>query len=182
MPKTIARLTAKSPIIRRMTEPQFAAIVLAAGKGTRMRSEPAQGAAPDRQPADDRACAGGAGAARARRGPWWSSRPSMDAVGEGGRARPRPRSSTSSSAPAHAVAAARDALAGFTGDVLVLCGDAPLVTTATLAALLAERRRAPEAAAVVLGMRPADPGAYGRLVTGPDGDARGDRRGARVHA
>jgi bifunctional UDP-N-acetylglucosamine pyrophosphorylase/glucosamine-1-phosphate N-acetyltransferase len=70
---------------------------------------------------------------------------------------------------AHAVAAARDALNGFTGDVLVLCGDAPLVTTATLAALLAERRRAPAAAAVVLGMRPADPGAYGRLVTGPNG-------------
>ena len=61
------------------------------------------------------------------------------------------------------------ALAGFAGDVLVLYGDAPLVTTATLGALLAERRRAPEAAAAVLGMRPADPGAYGRLVTGPGG-------------
>ncbi|HEX7970546.1 MAG TPA: bifunctional UDP-N-acetylglucosamine diphosphorylase/glucosamine-1-phosphate N-acetyltransferase GlmU [Stellaceae bacterium] len=64
----------------------------------------------------------------------------------------------------HAVAAARPALDGFTGDVLVLNGDAPLVTTATLEALLAERRRAPEAAVVVAGMRPADTSPYGRLV------------------
>ncbi len=55
------------------------------------------------------------------------------------------------------------------GDVLILYGDAPLVTTATLAALLAERRRAPAAAAAVLGMRPESPGAYGRLVLDRDG-------------
>jgi bifunctional UDP-N-acetylglucosamine pyrophosphorylase/glucosamine-1-phosphate N-acetyltransferase len=70
---------------------------------------------------------------------------------------------------AHAVAAARADLAGFAGDVLVLYGDVPLVTTATLKALLAERRRVPEAAAVVLGLRLAEPGAYGRLVVDPDG-------------
>jgi bifunctional UDP-N-acetylglucosamine pyrophosphorylase / glucosamine-1-phosphate N-acetyltransferase len=68
-----------------------------------------------------------------------------------------------------AVSAARPALDGFAGEVLVLCGDAPLVTTATLDRLLAERRRAPEAAIVVLGMRLPDPGAYGRLITGADG-------------
>jgi bifunctional UDP-N-acetylglucosamine pyrophosphorylase/glucosamine-1-phosphate N-acetyltransferase len=54
-------------------------------------------------------------------------------------------------------------------DVLVLFGDTPLLTTATLRALLAERRRAPAAAVVVLGMRPDDPGEYGRLVCGADG-------------
>jgi bifunctional UDP-N-acetylglucosamine pyrophosphorylase/glucosamine-1-phosphate N-acetyltransferase len=64
----------------------------------------------------------------------------------------------------HAVVSARPLLEGFAGDVLVLNGDAPLITTATLEALLAERRRAPEAVAVVVGMRPADAGAYGRLV------------------
>src|SRR5258708_20711613 len=63
----------------------------------------------------------------------------------------------------HAVASARPLLEGFAGDVLVLNGDAPLVTTATLQALIAERRRAPEAAAVVAGMRPADTSPYGRL-------------------
>src|SRR5690348_12410901 len=64
----------------------------------------------------------------------------------------------------HAVMSARPALDGFAGDVLVLNGDAPLVMTATLQALVAERRRAPEAAAVVVGMRPADTSPYGRLV------------------
>ena len=70
---------------------------------------------------------------------------------------------------AHAVAATQPLLAGLAGDVLVLYGDAPLITTATLAALVAERRRAPAAAAVVVGMRPAEPGAYGRLVVNSDG-------------
>ena len=64
----------------------------------------------------------------------------------------------------HAVISARPALQGFTGDVLVLYGDAPLLTAETLRLVLAERRREPEASAVVAGMRPADPGPYGRLV------------------
>ncbi|HEV2546089.1 MAG TPA: bifunctional UDP-N-acetylglucosamine diphosphorylase/glucosamine-1-phosphate N-acetyltransferase GlmU [Stellaceae bacterium] len=64
----------------------------------------------------------------------------------------------------HAVLAARAALEGFRGDVLVLAGDVPLLRTETLAALLAERRRAPAAAAVVAGMRPAEVSGYGRLV------------------
>jgi bifunctional UDP-N-acetylglucosamine pyrophosphorylase/glucosamine-1-phosphate N-acetyltransferase len=64
----------------------------------------------------------------------------------------------------HAVLAARAALEGFRGDVLVLAGDVPLMRTETLAALLAERRRAPAAAAAVAGMRPSDANGYGRLV------------------
>jgi bifunctional UDP-N-acetylglucosamine pyrophosphorylase/glucosamine-1-phosphate N-acetyltransferase len=59
--------------------------------------------------------------------------------------------------------------AGRLDDVLVLFGDTPLLTTETLRALLAERRRVPEAAVVVLGMRPADPAEYGRLVCRADG-------------
>jgi len=69
----------------------------------------------------------------------------------------------------HAVKLALDRLGEFAGDVLVLVGDAALITTETLAALIAERRRAPAAAVAVLGMRPADPGAYGRLVLSADG-------------
>lgn len=53
-------------------------------------------------------------------------------------------------------------------DLLVLFGDTPLLTTATLALLLAERRRA-AAAILVSALRPVDPGAYGRLVLAPDG-------------
>ncbi len=150
-----------------MTQPHFAAIVLAAGKGTRMRSSlPKVMHAIANRPMIGHVLAALAPLAPART--LVVVAPGMDEV-----ARAVAPAETVVQAEqrgtAHAVAAARDALNGFAGDVLVLCGDAPLVTTATLAALLAERRRAPAAAAVVLGMRPADPGAYGRLVTGPDG-------------
>jgi bifunctional UDP-N-acetylglucosamine pyrophosphorylase/glucosamine-1-phosphate N-acetyltransferase len=69
----------------------------------------------------------------------------------------------------HAVMAARAALEGFGGDVLVLYGDTPFITTETLQRLLARRRAADDPAAVVLGMRPADPGEYGRLLLAEDG-------------
>ena len=68
-----------------------------------------------------------------------------------------------------AVAAARKQLGNFKGDVLVVYGDAPLVTRDTLAILLNERRRHPEAALVVLGMRLNRGGPYGRLLLAPDG-------------
>jgi bifunctional UDP-N-acetylglucosamine pyrophosphorylase/glucosamine-1-phosphate N-acetyltransferase len=53
-------------------------------------------------------------------------------------------------------------------DVLVLYGDTPFLTAETLSRLLAERRRT-AAAVLVAGMRPADPGPYGRFVLAPDG-------------
>src|SRR5208283_4947228 len=62
----------------------------------------------------------------------------------------------------------RLAPAGEIEVVLVLFGDTPLLSTETLSRLLAERRRA-SAAILVAGMRPADPGPYGRLVLAPDG-------------
>ena len=70
---------------------------------------------------------------------------------------------------ADAVGAARGALQGFNGDVLVLYGDAPLIEGETLGALVAARRADPPSAVAVLGMRPEDPGAYGRLVLAADG-------------
>ncbi|PWC91839.1 bifunctional UDP-N-acetylglucosamine diphosphorylase/glucosamine-1-phosphate N-acetyltransferase GlmU [Azospirillum sp. TSO5] len=65
---------------------------------------------------------------------------------------------------ADAVRAAFGLLEGFTGDVIVLYGDTPLVTPDTLRALVQARRQASDPAVVVLGMRPDDPGAYGRLI------------------
>ncbi|MDB5699829.1 MAG: glmU [Sphingomonadales bacterium] len=65
----------------------------------------------------------------------------------------------------HAVLQAASALKGFTGDVLILYGDVPLVTTATMQAMLARLNEADTPVAVVLGFRPANPGAYGRIVT-----------------
>ncbi len=69
----------------------------------------------------------------------------------------------------HAVMAARDALAGFDGDVLVLFGDTPLLTQATMQAMIEVRRGDDDPAVVVLGFYPDDPAEYGRLVTGDDG-------------
>lgn len=68
---------------------------------------------------------------------------------------------------AHAVLAAKDALAGFDGDVLVVFGDAPLVETATMRRLLAALT--PDTGVAVLGFRPADAGSYGRIVADADG-------------
>ena len=69
----------------------------------------------------------------------------------------------------HAVKVALEALGDVAGDVLVLVGDVVLITTETLASLIAERRRAPEAAVAVLGMRVSEPNAYGRLMMAADG-------------
>jgi len=64
----------------------------------------------------------------------------------------------------HAVMAARDAVADFGGDVLVVYGDTPLLSAETLSRMLAARRSADNPAVVVLGFRPEQPGAYGRLI------------------
>ncbi|WP_185961237.1 NTP transferase domain-containing protein, partial [Telmatospirillum sp. J64-1] len=69
----------------------------------------------------------------------------------------------------HAVAQAREALKDFDGDVLVLYGDTPLIGRRTLDALLAARHGVTNPAVVVLGFRPAAGGHYGRLMIGPDG-------------
>lgn len=62
----------------------------------------------------------------------------------------------------HAVLQARDALAGFDGDILLLFGDAPLVTAATMRRL--QTALGGDVAAVVLAFRPDDAGAYGRVI------------------
>ena len=69
----------------------------------------------------------------------------------------------------HAVASAQQALSGFAGDILVLFADSPLVRSETLAAMVARRRQADDPAVVVLGVRLADPSGYGRLVLDGDG-------------
>ena len=73
----------------------------------------------------------------------------------------------------HAVAQARAALDGFEGDVLVLYGDVPLVTAATMQRMIDRLHGDDTPAVVVLGFRPADPGAYGRVIA--DAAGRMDR-------
>lgn len=86
----------------------------------------------------------------------------------------------------HAVAQAKDALAGFAGDVLILYGDVPLVSAATMGRMIDRLNFGIEPRAVVLGFRPADAGAYGRIIAAADGtiakmveykDANAEERG-----
>jgi len=53
-------------------------------------------------------------------------------------------------------------------EVVVLCGDAPLLRPATVRSLLAARRRRKAAASVLTGIL-ADPSGYGRVLRNPDG-------------
>lgn len=68
-----------------------------------------------------------------------------------------------------AVRAAFAELTGFTGDVIVLYGDTPLITPDTLRLMIAARDGADDPAVVGLGMRPTDPGTYGRMILNKDG-------------
>lgn len=70
----------------------------------------------------------------------------------------------------HAVRQAEAALGGFIGDVLILYGDVPLVTAATMQRMIDRLHAADAPAAVVLGFRPDEAGAYGRVIA--DGDGR----------
>lgn len=155
-----------------MSQPPIAAIVLAAGQGTRMKSDrhkvlhPIAGhpmlhhllASVDRLHPAEKVVVVGAGreqveASLAGRGVKVAVQ--AEQLGTG-----------------HAVQQAEAALEEFSGDVLILYGDVPLVTAGTMQRLL-DRLNAPDApVAVVLGFRPADPGAYGRIIAEEDGVIR----------
>ena len=66
----------------------------------------------------------------------------------------------------HAVLAARSEFRGFKGDVLVIFGDQPLYTKESIRKML--RKRAQGYSVVCMGFKPQDPARYGRLVM--DGD------------
>jgi bifunctional UDP-N-acetylglucosamine pyrophosphorylase/glucosamine-1-phosphate N-acetyltransferase len=68
----------------------------------------------------------------------------------------------------HAVQQLLPALADFEGDLLVLNGDVPLLREQTIADLL-ERHRASSAAVTLLTARLADPSGYGRVFANADG-------------
>ncbi|GGF71772.1 bifunctional protein GlmU [Terasakiella brassicae] len=61
----------------------------------------------------------------------------------------------------HAVLAAKDVMRGDEENILIAFGDTPLITDQTFHAMLEARKRAD---VVVLGFRPENPGAYGRLI------------------
>ena len=140
-----------------------AAIVLAAGQGTRMKSDLAKvlhSMAGEPLLAHVLRALGGAGVARvlvvighqrervqqafATAGIEWVIQAEQRGTG-------------------HAIQMAAPALAGFAGTLLVVCGDTPLLRGATLAALL-HRHAESGAAVTVLSTRVPDASGYGRIV------------------
>jgi len=144
-------------------ESDLAVIVLAAGKGTRMKSDlhkvlhPIAG-----RPMLEHLLASVAELAPARQvvvvG---SGRDQLETAlnGRASLAVQDPQLGT-----AHAVQQAEGALAGFAGDVLILYGDVPFVAADTMRAMLERLHDADEPAVVVLGFTPDDALQYGRVI------------------
>lgn len=144
-------------------ESDLAVIVLAAGKGTRMKSDlhkvlhPIAG-----RPMLEHLLASVAELAPARQvvvvG---SGRDQLETAlnGRASLAVQDPQLGT-----AHAVQQAESALAGFAGDVLILYGDVPFVAADTMRAMLERLHDADEPAVVVLGFTPDDALQYGRVI------------------
>ena len=146
---------------------KIAAIVLAAGKGTRMKSA---------LPKVMHRIAGRSmvGHVLANLAPLRADpvvvvvAPGMDSVAK--EVAPHPTAiQTEQLGTGHAVGAAEAVLGKVFGTVLVVYGDSPFVSTATLRRMIERRAANEKPAVVVLGMRPEDPTGYGRLVTKSDG-------------
>ncbi|MBK8272360.1 MAG: bifunctional UDP-N-acetylglucosamine diphosphorylase/glucosamine-1-phosphate N-acetyltransferase GlmU [Sphingomonadales bacterium] len=69
----------------------------------------------------------------------------------------------------HAVQQAEVALSGFDGDVLILYGDVPFVPADTMRVMLARLGEADQPAVVVLGFEPSDGLQYGRVIASDSG-------------
>jgi bifunctional UDP-N-acetylglucosamine pyrophosphorylase/glucosamine-1-phosphate N-acetyltransferase len=146
-----------------VTDTPLAAVVLAAGLGTRMRSETPK----HLHPLLGRRLADWVIEAVRELGPAPlvvvtspDARDAFEGVATGVQEKPR--------GTGDAAAAARASLDGFEGDVLVVTGDAATITPELLGHLLQTHRDA-EAAATVLSFELEEPGAYGRIVRGGDG-------------
>ena len=73
---------------------------------------------------------------------------------------------------AHATLQARDALADFDGTVIVCFGDTPFLRAETVAAMAARLEAVDAPRIVMLGFRPDDAKAYGRIIADADGAIR----------
>ena len=145
-----------------------AAVILAAGQGTRMKSPlpkvlHAVGGRPMLDRAIDAAEQLGCerivvvvGAHSPQVGEHVAKR-----LGEGSTALQDPPLGTG-----HAVRSAEDALKAFDGDVVITYADVPLLDDWAISSLFTVREEGADVA--VLGFEAADPGAYGRLILGED--------------
>ncbi|MFN6933815.1 MAG: bifunctional UDP-N-acetylglucosamine diphosphorylase/glucosamine-1-phosphate N-acetyltransferase GlmU [Tsuneonella sp.] len=150
------------------TAREFATVILAAGKGTRMKSDlhkvlhPIAGRAmlhhlmanvDELEPAQTIVVVG-------------SGRDQIERAVAG-------RATTALQEPqlgtGHAVQQAQGGLDGFDGDVLVLYGDVPFVRADTMQRMLDRLHADDSPAVVVLGFEPADTLQYGRVIAAADG-------------
>jgi UDP-N-acetylglucosamine diphosphorylase/glucosamine-1-phosphate N-acetyltransferase len=69
----------------------------------------------------------------------------------------------------HAVLQAKEVLSGYKGKTVILCGDVPLLKPATIRSLI-ENHMATVAAITVLTTTPPDPRGYGRIIKDADGN------------
>ena len=143
--------------------PPLAIIVLAAGKGTRMKSDlhkvlhPIAG-----QPMLDHLLASAAELEPARQVVVVGSGREQLEAALGSRAAiavQEPQEGTG-----HAVQQAETALAGFSGDLLILYGDVPFVRPETMRAMIARLHAPDNPAVVVLGFAPVNALQYGRVI------------------
>src|SRR5947209_10493614 len=159
------------PLHRAMTEQRrFAVVILAAGQGTRMRSDTHKVLHPiagqplllhlldrvDALGADKKVVVLGKGREQVEAA--LSGRDIAVAV------------QAEQKGTGHAVQQAADALAGYDGPVLILYGDTPFVEPATLRRMLDRLDGDGGPGVVVLASSPADPLKYGRIILG-----KGDR-------
>ena len=165
----LPNLAVKGTISSAMSAADTAIVILAAGKGTRMRSELAKvlhraGGRPLMEhvirachAAEGGAAVGGGGTSGRRSGRAGRIARGADTVLQ------QPQRGTG-----HAMQVARRAIRKRAKIAIVLPGDAPLLRTETLTALLDTHRRG-EAAATILSAEIDDPTDYGRMVRDTEG-------------
>jgi len=153
----------------------LAAIVLCAGKGTRMKSSRATGLHP--------VLGHPLGTWSIRRALELGAAPVVAVVGHQADEVERAFTADLAGAPvqfalqkeqlgtAHAVLCGRAALGKFAGEILILYGDTPLIRKETLAALVKAKRSSRSPVALVT-MTSSDPRGYGRIVRNDGGQAR----------
>ncbi len=155
-------LVAHSRIMTKTTSP-LAIVVLAAGKGTRMKSDTHKVLHPIAgRPMLEHLLASAAALEPARQVVVAGHGREQLEKALGGRAViavQDPQHGTG-----HAVQQAQGALADFTGDVLILYGDVPFVRPETMRAMITRLHGDDNPAVVVLAFEPADPLQYGRVI------------------
>ncbi|MDD3103056.1 MAG: 2-amino-4-hydroxy-6-hydroxymethyldihydropteridine diphosphokinase, partial [Candidatus Cloacimonetes bacterium] len=171
--KTISELKQEPQLSRRKHMKPLAAIVLAAGRGTRMKSERAKVTFPlaDKamvqrvvDTALDLDCAKIAVVVG------WKKATVIGALEDDGRLSFVEQ--TEQLGTGHAVQMAAPALKDFSGDVLILCGDVPLLSSDTVQKLYAKHQSS-KAAVTVLTAILEDAGKYGRMLRDESGRIKG---------